>query len=86
MPPNPRKETSRRSDLGVPETARTLRVMPQHIYNLITAGILKAEKIDNKWRVDAESVRERQRTVNDAMATTRRNHEEIAEPESRAAP
>jgi hypothetical protein len=84
MIPSTKKDSSRRSDLGIGETARTLHCMPQHVYNLIRGGILQAEKVNNKWRVSRDSVELRQRTVRDSMATTRR-FEDVLEPEGRAA-
>jgi hypothetical protein len=86
MTNSPKKDPSRKPRLSVPETARTLKVMPQHVYNLIAGGVLEAEKVNHRWQVSRDSVEQRIRTVNHAMATTRRHYEEVSEPESRAAP
>jgi len=58
--------------LSVSEAARELIVMRNHVLNLIAAGVLEAEKVNRKWRVNRESVERRKRTVNNTMATTRR--------------
>jgi len=46
-------------DFSVPAAARRLGFTLQHVYNLVYAGRLPAEKIAGRWHIPAEAIEAR---------------------------
>ena len=49
--------------LSVREAAQVLKVSPTHVYSLVWAELLRAEKRDGRWHVNEADVQERKQRL-----------------------
>jgi excisionase family DNA binding protein len=51
--------TNETVEVGVAEAAKRLGITTAYLYTLLWAARLEARKVDGKWRIPTEAIRER---------------------------